>query len=95
MLVNCAGITCPGVFTELDPNKFTVSELRGYPLCIHQNLLRVHLMIQSIPFPPQELYKVNVLGSVQPTRALLPSMIQRQWGRVAFVSSQAGQVMIM
>ena len=38
------------------------------------------------------MFKVNVLGSVQPTKALLPSMIKRRWGRVVFVSSQAGQV---
>ena len=38
------------------------------------------------------MFKVNVLGSVQPTKVLLPSMIQRRCGRIVFVSSQAGQV---
>ena len=41
------------------------------------------------------MFKVNVLGSVQPTKVLLPSMIKRRCGRVVFVSSQAGQVIIM
>jgi len=40
------------------------------------------------------MFKVNVLGSVQPTKVLLPSMIQRRCGRIVFVSSQAGQVII-
>ena len=38
------------------------------------------------------MFKVNVLGSAQPTKVLLPSMIKRRWGRIVFVSSQAGQV---
>ena len=40
----------------------------------------------------QEILRVNVLGYVNPTKALLPAMIQRREGRVVFVSSQAGQV---
>lgn len=38
--------------------------------------------------------RVNVLGTVEVTRAILPSMIDRKEGRVVFVSSQAAQVII-
>ncbi len=40
----------------------------------------------------QEVFRVNILGYVFPTKALLPSMIQQREGRIVFVSSQAGQV---
>ena len=40
----------------------------------------------------QESYRVNVLGSVCPTHALLPDMISRREGRIVFISSMAGQV---
>lgn len=40
----------------------------------------------------QKQLRVNVLGSVRPTQALLPQMIERQEGRIVFISSMAGQV---
>ena len=36
--------------------------------------------------------KTNVLGTVELVRAVLPSMIDRQEGRIVLVCSQAGQV---
>jgi len=38
------------------------------------------------------LMKVNYLGSVHCCKAVVPGMVQRRKGRIAFVSSQAGQV---
>lgn len=35
---------------------------------------------------------MNVLGSVFPTQALLPAMMERREGKIVFVASQAGQV---
>ena len=35
---------------------------------------------------------VNYLGALQVTRALLPGMIERGWGRVVFTASDAGRV---
>jgi 3-dehydrosphinganine reductase len=40
----------------------------------------------------EDLMRINFLGSVYPTRALLPAMKERRQGAVVFVSSQAGQV---
>lgn len=39
-----------------------------------------------------KLMKVNYLGSVHCCKAIVPGMLQRKKGRVAFISSQAGQV---
>ena len=40
----------------------------------------------------EDMYRVNVLGSVFPTRAVLPLMKRQRAGAIVFVSSQAGQV---
>lgn len=40
----------------------------------------------------EDMYRVNVLGSVFPTRAVLPLMKRQRSGAIVFVSSQAGQV---
>ena len=36
---------------------------------------------------------MNVLGSVLPTHVLLPAMMDRNEGKIVFISSQAGQVL--
>lgn len=38
----------------------------------------------------QRFFEVNVLSGVRLTRALLPGMISRNWGRVIFISSESG-----
>lgn len=38
--------------------------------------------------------RVNVLGSVHPTQAVLPDMIDRKTGRIIFISSLAGQMAV-
>ncbi|XP_033849038.1 3-ketodihydrosphingosine reductase [Acipenser ruthenus] len=40
----------------------------------------------------KRLMEVNYLGSVYPTRAVIPTMKERRMGRIVFVSSQAGQL---
>lgn len=40
----------------------------------------------------KNIMKVNYIGSVYCTRAVLNSMKSRKFGRIAFVSSQAGQI---
>jgi NAD(P)-dependent dehydrogenase (short-subunit alcohol dehydrogenase family) len=35
-------------------------------------------------------YQVNVMSGVRLTRALLPGMLERNWGRVIFISSESG-----
>lgn len=40
----------------------------------------------------EKLLKINVLGSVYPTQAIVPSMKERRKGKIVFVSSQVGQV---
>lgn len=40
----------------------------------------------------ERMYKVNVLGTVYPTRVVLPLMKAQKEGRIVFVSSMAGLV---
>ena len=40
----------------------------------------------------QEVLEINFKGGLRLTRALLPSMIERRWGRVINISSDAGRV---
>jgi 3-dehydrosphinganine reductase len=40
----------------------------------------------------ENLMKVNYLGSVYCTKAVVDSMKKRRFGRIVFVSSQAGQI---
>ncbi|HZE04854.1 MAG TPA: 3-oxoacyl-ACP reductase family protein [Solirubrobacteraceae bacterium] len=40
----------------------------------------------------QEVLEVNFKGGLRLTKALLPSMIERQWGRIVNISSDAGRV---
>jgi NAD(P)-dependent dehydrogenase (short-subunit alcohol dehydrogenase family) len=38
----------------------------------------------------QKLFDVNVMSGVRLSRALLPAMIERSWGRIVFISSESG-----
>ena len=38
----------------------------------------------------ERFYQVNVMSGVRLTRAFFPAMLQRNWGRVIFVSSESG-----
>lgn len=38
----------------------------------------------------EKFYQVNVMSGVRLTRAFFPGMLQRNWGRVVFISSESG-----
>jgi NAD(P)-dependent dehydrogenase (short-subunit alcohol dehydrogenase family) len=38
----------------------------------------------------QEIFDVNVMSGVRLSRALLPDMVARKWGRIIFISSESG-----
>lgn len=38
----------------------------------------------------QKIYEVNVMSGVRLSRALLPGMLERDWGRIIFISSESG-----
>lgn len=39
----------------------------------------------------QRFFEVNVLSGVRLSRAYLPGMLQKKWGRIIFISSESGQ----
>jgi NAD(P)-dependent dehydrogenase (short-subunit alcohol dehydrogenase family) len=51
---------------------------------------------QSFVSTPDEdwykLFEVNVMSGVRLSRALLPKMVQRGWGRIIFISSECAQL---
>ncbi|MEO7982973.1 MAG: SDR family oxidoreductase [Bacteroidota bacterium] len=38
----------------------------------------------------QQIFEINVLGGIRLTRALMPGMLKKNWGRIVFISSEAG-----
>lgn len=38
----------------------------------------------------ERFYQINVMSGVRLTRAVLPGMLERNWGRILFVSSESG-----
>jgi NAD(P)-dependent dehydrogenase (short-subunit alcohol dehydrogenase family) len=38
----------------------------------------------------QSVFDVNVMSGVRLSRALLPAMVERKWGRIIFISSESG-----
>ena len=38
----------------------------------------------------QEIFDINVMSGVRVSRALIPAMVERGWGRIIFVSSESG-----
>ena len=38
----------------------------------------------------ERFYQVNVMSGVRLTRAYLPAMLERNWGRIVFISSESG-----
>jgi NAD(P)-dependent dehydrogenase (short-subunit alcohol dehydrogenase family) len=38
----------------------------------------------------QEIFDVNVMSGVRLSRALVPDMVKRGWGRIIFISSESG-----
>ena len=43
----------------------------------------------------ERMLRINYLGSIYPTRLVLPRMKERRSGSIVFVSSQAGQVSLL
>src|SRR4029077_9311628 len=38
----------------------------------------------------QEIFDINVMSGVRLSRAFVPGMVQRDWGRIMFISSESG-----
>ncbi|HKF64206.1 MAG TPA: SDR family oxidoreductase [Dongiaceae bacterium] len=38
----------------------------------------------------QRLFEINVLSGIRLSRALMPGMLKRNWGRIVFISSESG-----
>jgi NAD(P)-dependent dehydrogenase (short-subunit alcohol dehydrogenase family) len=53
-------------------------------------------IFEPVPFPEISdqdwfrFFELNVMSGVRLARALLPSMLQRDWGRIMFISSESG-----
>jgi NAD(P)-dependent dehydrogenase (short-subunit alcohol dehydrogenase family) len=41
-------------------------------------------------FEPKDFFEVNVMSGVRLSRAYMPGMLKRNWGRIVFISSESG-----
>ena len=57
--------------------------------------LMCHHNTSFVPMSIQDVVKINLLGSIYVTQALLPSLKKRKGGAIVFISSQAGQVGVL
>jgi 2-hydroxycyclohexanecarboxyl-CoA dehydrogenase len=48
--------------------------------------------VQSDPAQWDSLYRVNLLAPMLLTHAVLPGMLERQWGRIVFVSTDSARI---
>lgn len=80
VLINCAGVSIAGLFEELDSAEF-------------ERMLRINVLGKSFSCVWLRLLLFCLLGSVYPTRTVLPAMKRRRAGRIVFVSSQVAQVL--
>src|SRR5205823_10481007 len=78
---------------DLASNEWTQALLRQFP--------EVDILVNNLgifepkPFPEipdddwRRFFEVNVLSGVRLSRAYLPGMLQRNWGRIVFISSES------
>ncbi|MGH0116139.1 UNVERIFIED_CONTAM: hypothetical protein FKN15_074780 [Acipenser sinensis] len=94
MLVNCAGITVAAKFEEVEVDCFKAQEKLGpVDMLVNCAGITVAAKFEEVEVDCfKRLMAVNYLGSVYPTRAVIPTMKERRMGRIVFVSSQAGQL---
>jgi NAD(P)-dependent dehydrogenase (short-subunit alcohol dehydrogenase family) len=71
-------------------------------MCLVNEVGRVDILVNNVgifvpvPFIDisdhawQEIFDVNVMSGVRLSRALVPGMVQRGWGRIIFISSESG-----
>lgn len=88
VLVNCAGTFHTAPLHETPPEKYEVRLTQHFT---HYALL-LALTGSIVLLVSQEILRVNVLGSVYLTQAMLPIMMERKVGKIVFISSMAGQV---
>jgi NAD(P)-dependent dehydrogenase (short-subunit alcohol dehydrogenase family) len=82
-----------GFAADLASNEWTQALLRQFP--------EVDILVNNLgifepkPFPDipdddwRRFFEVNVLSGVRLSRAYLPGMLQRNWGRIVFISSES------
>jgi NAD(P)-dependent dehydrogenase (short-subunit alcohol dehydrogenase family) len=52
-------------------------------------MISKHLRIYLMP-TWMNMFEINVMSGIRLSRALLPGMLKRNWGRVLFISSESG-----
>lgn len=80
-------------FSNKEPVRKLISQL--HPVDILINNVGV-FTVQSFYETPDEdwfrMFEINVMSGVRLSRALLPEMLRKKWGRIIFVSSECAQL---
>lgn len=88
----------PGTVTGIAADFSRMEEVAG----LVEQLQEVDILVNNVgifelkPFADIEetdwmnIFRVNVMSGVSLSKALLPGMLQRNWGRIIFISSESG-----
>src|SRR6267143_2052967 len=92
---NVAGADLRGVAADLGNSQGVDAFLRQVPAAdVLVNNLGIFEPKPFLEIPDADwkrFFEVNVLSGVRLARAYLPGMLQKQWGRIIFISSESAQ----
>ncbi|WP_031426503.1 SDR family NAD(P)-dependent oxidoreductase [Flavimarina sp. Hel_I_48] len=86
---NVTGIVCD--FSEIATVEKLIEELDEVDILINNIGVFGETDFMEIPDSEwQRFYDVNVMSGVRLSRAFLPKMLKKDWGRIIFISSESG-----
>lgn len=82
------GIACD--FGEADEIKELIAQMPAIDILINNvGIFREKDFFDTTDDDWQEFYDVNVMSGVRLSRALMPKMLENNWGRIIFISSES------